>query len=401
MSYCRIASKIVRHGNQIVFTVHMCLMKSFIILEHEPLTVRLKKIWNIDALKAQGVHVEYWDLSQYIFPKAVIPQIVEDACVKRIKDLTTFDLLLSQVGVTRSVFVLEIYPNWDNRALILLLHKYHCRCVKIDLYANTMLPCSFFENVLSKLNNFTFRKLFKKLAWNCLLHRHSIRIYEKVLSSSMLVNPDIHINHPDYEDYLLLDKAQLNIAEKYILFIDNYYPLHPDIKNMYPSVAVNAEDYWQLMRSFFDYLEHKFQIKVVIAAHPKAVYTGREFDGRKILRGQTANLIKHADKVVMHGSNSLSYIALADKSFAIVYPDSYKRYPYLYKHVKDMAAYCRKEAYDLTSCNWDVIEFRKLNEVWRNNYISTFLASEETADKRNVDIWVDKLLKEDTNLRMH
>lgn len=369
-------------------------MKSLIIIEHEPLTVRLKNIWNIDALKERGVYVEYWDLSQYIFPNALIPQTVEDDCVRKIKDLATFVSFLSRVDVFRTIFVLEIFPNWENRALILLLHRYKCRCVKIDLYANTLLPSSFFEKIRSKLMNFTFEKLFKKLAWGFYLHRNSIRIYEKVLSSSKLANPDIRINHPDYEEYLSLGNATTDVVDAYILFVDTYYPLHPDLKNMFPNVEIDAEHYWQLMRSFFDYLECKYQIKVVIAAHPKALYTGNEFGDRKIVWGQTGSLIRYADKVVMHGSNSLSYIALADKPFVIVYPDSYKMFPYIYKHIMDMAAYCKREAYNLNNVDWDIIHFERLDFTWRESYISTFLASKETSQKSNVDIWTERLLRE-------
>lgn len=367
-------------------------MKSFIIIEHEPLTVRLKKIWNIDALKEKGIHVEYWDLSQYIFPNTVIPKIVEDSCVKVIKDLHILEMLLSQVDIARTVFALEVYSNWENRALLLLLHQYRCRCVKIDLYANTMLSHSNHERIVSALKKFTLKKAINKLTWLCWLQFHSIHVYEKILSSSTLVKPDIRINHPDYEEYLSLDETKPDVDGSYLLFIDNYYPLHPDIKIMCPNTIADEKCYWKLMRNYFDFLEEKFHKKVIIAAHPKAVYSGQEFGKRKIFYGQTAKLIKFADAVVMHGSNSLSYIALADKPFAIVYPDSYKMYPYLYKHIEDLATYCKKETYNLDCCDWNKIQFEKLDAEWKKHYISTFITSEGTLRRRNVDIWVDKLL---------
>lgn len=369
-------------------------MKSLIIIEHEPLTVRLKKIWNIDALRMRGVHVEYWDISQYLYPSAEIPRIVEDPSVIQIEDLSALEKHLSQVDVTRIVFVVEFFPNWDNRNLVLLLHKYKCKCVKIDLYANTMLSCSFIGNFLLRFRRFSYKKLLKKLAWHYFLRFHSIQMYNKILSSSGLVKPDIRINHPDYEEFLLLDESKPNINMPYLLFVDNYFPLHPDLKRLSSNIVVDAKKYQLLMREFFDFLEQRYKKKVVIAAHPKAMYSGKEFGDRKILWGQTGNLIKYADMVIMNGSNSLSYIALADKPFIIVYPDTYKMYPYLYKYVKDLASYCKKEAYNLNSCDWDKIQFEKLNAEWRKIYISTFIASEETSRRKNVDIWVDELLKE-------
>ena len=66
-------------------------MKSFIIIEHEPLTERLKQIWNIDALREREVHVEYWDISKYVYPQANIPMTVEDNCVKHIETIEEFE----------------------------------------------------------------------------------------------------------------------------------------------------------------------------------------------------------------------------------------------------------------------------------------------------------------------
>lgn len=368
-------------------------MKSLIIIEHEPLTVRLKNIWNIDALKERGVHVEYWNLSRLIFPDVDIPMQVDDSCLKHIDKLEEFEKELSNVDVSNTVFVTEFYFNWNNRKIVLLLKKYQCYCVKLDLYANTNLPISFADKVKYRLHAITLKHLINKIRLVYFYKANSIKKYDKVLSSSSYINPDIYINHPDYELYRKIEGPQSYLTNPYILFVDTYYPLHPDIMIISGKTA-DVKPYRKLMNDFFNFLENKFSKEVVIAAHPKAQYDGNEFGGRKIFWGKTAELIKGADQVFMHGSNSLSFITLADKPFAIVYPDSFKIFPYMYKQVLNLAKYCHKKAYNLDLCDWGEIEFLKWDKELREKYIYGFLTSRVTENRWNVDVWVKELLME-------
>lgn len=368
-------------------------MKSFIILEHEPLTVRLKRIWNIDALRERGVHVEYWDLSKLIFPEAVIPRVVEEDYVKYVNDLITFDNLLSKVNIRRSVFVLEIFPKWENREIIFRLKKQHCFCVRIDLYANSTLPRSFIDKLISKVNTFSFSLLLNKIRWYYALKKRHIEIYNLILSSSKLVSPDVYINHPDYEVFSNIKSAPEQIEDaSYILFIDVYFPLHPDLEKI-PDVDTYVSEYRKIMCAFFDYIENKFHKKIIVAAHPKAQYSGGEFGNREILFGETPRLVKYASMIILHGSNSMSYIALANKPFVIVYTDSFKLYSITYKHILYMAQYFKKPAYNLNKCNWDHIDFLKLENTLRDKYIDGFISPKETHYRKNVDIWIDELLQ--------
>lgn len=370
-------------------------MKSLIIIEHEPLTVHLKTIWNIDALKERGVHVEYWDLSKLIFPDVDIPMQVDDSCLKHIDKLEEVEKNLKNIDVSNCVFAAEFSLNWNNRKIIYLLHKYQCYCVKFDLYANTALPLSFWEDVEYKLKMITLDKIVNEVVERTRLYyflkvNTICRFYKKFLSSASHMNPDILINHPDYELYNQITFSSC-MKQSYILFVDAYYPLHPDIKR-FSDKTVSVEQYRTLMNKFFDFLENKFKKQVVIAAHPKAKYAGTEFNGRKIFWGKTVELIKYSDLVFMHFSNSMSFMALANKPFVFVYPNSFKQYPYIYKSVLKWGKYCQKEVYNLDVCDWNTIRIEEWDNKLREKYIYSFLTSITTCEKKNVDIWVENLL---------
>lgn len=370
-------------------------MKKLIILEHEPLTVRLKKIWNINSLIQRGVDVEYWDFSTFIFPNISIPNKVEDKCVKIISDLSYFEYLLSAIDVKKTVLVVELFPSWKNRRIYFLINKYNIFHVKIDLYANTYLYVPLRHKLWSFVKKASLFSLFEKIGWFTYKKFYSITIYNQLYSSSKLVSPDVRINHPDFETFIDTNDVRLCI-EPYILFIDTYYPLHPDLKFYlkYDDIDTNTKEYRDTMCAFFDYLEQKYNKVVIIAAHPKSDYVGDEFGDRKIIKDQTCNLIKNADLIITHESNSLSFITLANKPFVIVYPDSYNRYYNLFDYITRLARYCGKQAYNLNKENWKDICFSSLEKHFRETYIYSFLTSFDTQHKKNIDIWIDNLLRE-------
>lgn len=367
-------------------------MKKFIIIEHEPLTIRLKNIWNIDTLLKKGVNIEYWDMSSFIYPGISIPNKVKDECVRTIDSLETLEFFLSNNDSTQTVYAIELFPNWDNRKIFHLLRRHKCRCIKIDLYANTSLTTSLRKRIISFLKRISISSLTKKTLWLCYRILFLKKIYTYNLSSSSIVAPDIRINHPDFELFKQEEHPLITIG--YILFIDTFYPLHPDLKYYYnfKNITEYTDSYRHLMISFFDYLENKYNKRVVIAAHPKSNYSGNEFGEREIIRHNTCNLIKYADFIVTHESNSMSFIALANKPFVIVFPDSYTQFSTLINYVFLLAKICGKTAYNLDKDNWDSISFSKMDEKTRLNYIETYLTSKETENKKNADIWIENLL---------
>lgn len=368
-------------------------MKKFVIIEHEPLTVRLEKIWNIDELQQNGVDVEYWDLSTLVYPGIFIPDRVKNGKVHEVDTMEKLSSLVASNDVNSTVYAVELFCNWSNRKIFSLLHYHKCNCVRIDLYANTTLPTSFTKRLFNFLKKLSFRSLYEKIM-TVLYYKTWLRgkLYSGTLSSSTLARPDIKINHPDYERFKL-DEAPL-LSESYILFIDVYYPYHPDLKYYFKinNITAYAESYQRTMRLFFDYLTKKYKKEVVIAAHPKSNYQGNEYGNRKIIKNQTCNLIKYADLIVTHESNSLSYIALSGKPFAITYPESYNNVQILKNYVEALAKYCGKEAYNLDKCKWNNINFSTMSESVRIKYIYNNLTSKETENKNNVDIWVKKIL---------
>ena len=74
------------------------------------------------------------------------------------------------------------------------------------------------------------------------------------------------------------------------------------------------------MNSLFSRIERETKLEVVIAAHPRSRYDEglNPFDGRKIIKGRTVDLVAESQLVVMHMSTSVSYAILFEKPVIVV-----------------------------------------------------------------------------------
>lgn len=127
----------------------------------------------------------------------------------------------------------------------------------------------------------------------------------------------IPVHSLDYDQYLHFRKeagAPLpENAEKYCVFLDGGETVHPDFAFL-GIHALNSGQYFAEMNALFDTIEQRTGLKVVIAAHPRAIYEkDDQFGGRKILRGKTLELVADSSLVVVHASTSVNFAVLFAK----------------------------------------------------------------------------------------
>lgn len=124
------------------------------------------------------------------------------------------------------------------------------------------------------------------------------------------------IHHVVYEDYLQAKDSIPIVEGKYIVFVDSAYIHHPSYAGKEDSL--NGAEYLKTINRYFDLLEQKFNMPVIIAAHPKTKYQSVDFGGRSIFLLQTPVLLQHATYVVGHYSTSLYQAILLKKPMAIM-----------------------------------------------------------------------------------
>ena len=203
----------------------------------------------------------------------------------------------------------------------------------------------------------------------------------------------ISINHPDYEKFKFSEHRSI-IKGDYIVFLDTFFPYHPDLKKFF---NVNLEycgnRYNKSLIRFFDFIEEKYKMPVVIAAHPKSNYKSGDFGKREIIRYQTDNLVINSSAVLTHGSNSISYAILADKPMALICTDDYEKVYRLKRITKLLGRYFKIPYYNIDKLNFNDFDFSNVDKNVRNDYIYSYLTTQETKNKKTKEIIKETITK--------
>ena len=184
------------------------------------------------------------------------------------------------------------------------------------------------------------------------------------------------------------------VAGPYAAFLDIYLHYHSDLK-IVGLQSIDPHNYFFSLNRFFKIFEQEYEIKVVIAAHPKADYGNNTFEGREIYRGLTPELVKDADFVISHHSTSLGYAVLNCKPIIFVYTDEMKR---LYKEtavswMHDFANYLGVSIYNIDQLTQgNQIAFGGINLERYNRYKYNYITTKESEHTNMQDIFWRELL---------
>lgn len=368
-------------------------MKNIIIISHEPLTINLKRLFYIDDYIQEGFNVEYWDLSTIIYGQLSLVDTIDEPYIRHFDSFKSWKGQLLKTDMSATIFIVEVVNVWKNRLIFKTLSDVNAFMVRIDQYGNTALAMTKYD-ILGKLLNLKnipqliANKILSK-RYNYYRRKNNIQNYNLYFGSSSLGNiVTNYINHPDYEQYSV-KKDNLVETKPFILFIDNYFPLHPDFEIFYGVRLDGADKYQKSLCLYFDYLESKYGIPVVIAAHPKANYSADTFEGRDIVKYKTVELVIKASYVIMHASNSISFVLLANKPLLMITTNGYKAVPFLYLRLKQLARLVNCQILNIDEHAYDNINFKTVERTLRDEYIYTYLTKENIKNKHNINIIID------------
>lgn len=369
-------------------------MKKIIIIDHEPLSIRRKNIFYIDELLNSGFSVEFWDCSQY-FHKGML--IVDSLCEKYIRKFDTFisiSMELKTVDVDNTIFIIEVFDNWDNRKFFRLLADHHCYMVRQEMYATATLEEISILNKISRMSLLQFldvcrnrinMQLYKY--YKCYYHIY----YDLKISSGNALDIDVHINHPDWELYKENKDEPTLIKTSYALFIDEFFPLHPDLIFFLHQQKGDASHYWQLLNQFFRDIEKKYNMEVIIAVHPKSNYDSDSFEGRTKIKYHTTELVRNAQMVFMHSSAALSFVMMFNKPLMLIATNDYMANRMLGDNLLRISHLTGLPIYNIEESN--EINVQHLPICVRDTYIYNYLTSPGIENRQNIDILFDTYSK--------
>ncbi len=170
------------------------------------------------------------------------------------------------------------------------------------------------ENFIS----FVCRKLYSKF--------FNVKYYDFLLTNNVeMVN--LHYNLPqplkvidihtfDYELTLKNREVRVNyLSNKYVVFIDQNILEHTDFIRAGIKLNMSSTKYYEELDNYFDLIESIYGYETVVSVHPRADIEKykKRFKGRKIIQGETCNLVKHCEFVMTHYSTAVNFAIIYKK----------------------------------------------------------------------------------------
>lgn len=382
-------------------------IKKVIYISYQPLTEKIMEDFYLEYLRIKGFNIEYWDLSAIFFPGVQINTVINESSIL-FNSLTDVELHLAKQEIASCFFVIMV--TYESRVVKLfqLLTKYNCIT---SIFARGMLPMPYLS---IKSIFWRIRKAFTpKLLFAYFLNKRSfflkkrgfIKPYTTVFNAGELgicvvgagyeiekrESKIVNLNSFDFERFISASTAENIIKEKYCVFLDEYLPYHPDFF-MLNIETVPPDNYYRSLNAFFKILEKKFNLEVVIAAHPKAesyVYEN-PFEGRKIFFNKTAELSKYAEFALLHCSTSVSFPILNKIPVLFLYDNSIKTImPNYFRFISFFSEIVGSQLVNTNDFSIKDIDLYTFDSNKYEDYKYKYLTSKESEGKKSVNIFFD------------
>lgn len=306
------------------------MIKKIYYFVSSPLDSRDTDRFGLEVLQQNGFDVEVWDFTAIINPERLAYIPPDQTNFSKCRLFFRKDEVLSEIKKlpTGSFVACILDYQFRSYAIFRALSKYR---IPYGLYIYSYPSFKVKKkSIIRRLLNITPSMLAKYLFNTAPLKYLGIRPASTVLAlggefivpkSSVSKETKILCSHNfDYEIYLKVIKQSIKQDNKMGVFLDQYFPFHPDAVT---SPLVAAKDYYPRVCSFFDHLERHYGVHIVIAAHPRSHYETREslYGNRTIMRGRTGELVKESGFVIMHDSISINYAVLFRKPMIFITTD--------------------------------------------------------------------------------
>ena len=322
-------------------------IKKIVFICYLPLNERFVKEFYLEEFEKNGFLVEYWDITEVYFPNKFRNKLNS----KYSRKIDSYKLLLDtikQQNQSNTIYFLHITYRGVVIKLYRILTKNKCFIAHLSRFAVvTNKTSEYAANLkLLRLKTLIKKALSVKEVFRYASDRMSIilKIIGYIKTYDIIFNAGhsgittvgrgwdidqkqskiVQINSIDY-DRFLLNQIESLFDKKYCVFLDQYYPFHPDLlvsgeKHISPNL------YYSSLNAFFEKIESTLNIEVIVAAHPLADKYAEQnyFCGRKIYFNKTVDLIAKAEYVIAHTSTAISYAVLFKKPLIFITDNNIK-----------------------------------------------------------------------------
>lgn len=366
--------------------------KKIIFMQEGAVTQTIVRMYSIKALMRYGYNVEIWSLRFLRTLWNSYPDEIEWDNYVKIDSLTDFKEKLHCNDKHTALILTSIADYYKNRKIYSYLHSKKYPYIFLNPYGSILersnkslmermqlaFSSNVFQKIIPEIQKLYYNKFYKPA-------RH-INFNQHIVSC--MVPRTAAINSNDYETYLSLETEDVReINEKYILFIDIAFPIHPDIPYFYGVPIGEKQRYLTVMNYFFDILEKKYNMPIVVALHPKCTYTDLDYGGRRTIKYKTGQLIKDAEMVLTQGSTSTTLAVIYNKPTLFFYTQYMSDYvPKAVRKINWYAESLGKDFVKIDNIDISSLEITPFEENKREKCIYTYMTTKENEKTSNDEI---------------
>jgi hypothetical protein len=365
------------------------------------LTDRIARDYYIDYIIEKGATVEFWDIISLVREEHNEEGMIDSSYLRKIRTYNELEenINLTEKGGKKVFYVMILSHGWKFNRVYKLLSKYNCRMLYVKVGGKPTYKRTISQKLLTHLfHPITLTKIlfdhFNIYVARKLKHIHPYEIFYTTGKVTTIKNnfalKMVPINIIDFDHF---KRVGLNVdrlvKERYAVYLDTYMPHHND-HAILGRGAVKEEIYYAAMNNFFKLLEKKFDVKVIIAAHPTARYKVSPFKGREIYRLLTAELVKDSEFVISDVSTSTSYAVLNQKRLIFIYTNEmislYKET--MIKSIHAMSTYLDSPVYNISKIDKESqVSIKDVNKTSYENYKYNFLTSPQSENTTSQEIF--------------
>lgn len=370
------------------------------------MTDRIARDYFINHLIENKVEVEFWDIVAFTRETHNEFGELDVNYLRVLKSYDEFKNLVKRKENINATYVTLISLHWRPRLVFQILSKYKCKKVFVSWGLTPIAPAPLLQRAATKLIKQPmdfFRILFEVSCLYAYKKLGLIKPFDTVFTAGSVLSQDaqfakknITLNSCDYDNYIYAKKFRNSfVPKKYAVFLDINLPFQSDF-GLTNAKTVNPNDYYRSLDQFFTLLEEQYEVKIIIAAHPKTNPSTTMFGNRKIYRLITAEMVKDADFVVTHHSTSLNYAVLNVKPLVFIYTNEMEK---LYSNgrvraVKALASYLDASVYNVDKLPPDnKILIKKPNQMRYDDFKYSYLTSKVSENSASKDIFLREINK--------
>ena len=275
---------------------------------------------------------------------------------KNIKELKDFVLKNKE-----KKFILFFDLNIQiSKNILFLLRK-----VEYDIYYLNNYP-DIRPYVKSLISHFFFQFLYKLFLINA---PREIYITGSKIPYNRLFprSSSTKINYMQSFDYIshTHEKKHIFFQNEYFVFLDDMYPIHPDLNN---KSIIDSKYYFKEINLLLKKISKQFNIECVISAHPRAPKGYEKHYKFKVYFNSTNSLVKNSKFVIGHSTTSYSYALFNFKPINII----------MFKYQKNIYSSLAKIFSKEFGCNYHLVEeinnfeISKVNKKKYEKYIQNY-----------------------------